>query len=717
MNLSEALDAALPEIPRKRLARDKPPAIDPNLIIREESFDGEPIIGVLQRGSGNFFRFPLAQWQLIQLFNGVRTYEEIVETFREQTGSVYTTEEISAFAEAMEAQDFWYKTPQEKNLAMSERLMAQRSRRAQRTQKFNIAHITFSGWDPDVYLTWLDGVVGRVIYNPWSVLAVVALFAFEVSVFVGHWNVIGPDIPVYYTFSNKTFADFVEFWILLFFLGFIHESAHGLTCKHFGGQVHSMGLLFLYLTPCFYADVTESWIYATRVQRLWTIIAGIWTEMVVCGIAMFIWVNSAPGYWLHDLMYKVILITGVAVIVMNLNPLLKLDGYYFLTEAIGIPDLKERSSAFVTEWVQSKILRLPVIVTPIPRKRAPLFVLYALLSGAYSYFILFVVIRFAYNVTSKALAEFALLPVGFMAFAIFRSRLRSVRSVAREVWDRMTFSGSIIQRHGLWIAALLGLLIILPLWRDRESAYFIVEPANPVTVHSAIGGKVDAVYVKGGQQVRTGDALLKMTSVDAAALHAQAAAFTGASHFRSFEAQLQGQSIGAAAAEQVAATQSRALSGEVQASLVVRSPIHGVVLNPDPDSLLDSPIATGQPLLTVADDGPRLVRLYIPFSALKRILPHSEVLLMPPGRLTVVRLRISSLDGQAVGLPSGLIGKSQYKGVQLPTFYSARIALPASIAGLPLGTAGTAKILGARRSIFERCVRGGLDVLHQHLWW
>lgn len=717
MNLSEALDAALPEIPRKRLARDKPPAVDPNLILREESFDGEPVIGVLQRENGNFFRFPLAQWQLIQLFNGARTYDEIAEAYREQTGVDYSPDEIGAFAEGMEAQDFWYKTPQEKNLAMSERLMAQRNRRAHRTQKVNIAHITFSAWDPNLYFDRLDALVGRFIYNPWCVLAAIALFAFEVFVFIAHWNVIGPDIPVYYTFSTKTLADFAEFWILLFCLGFIHESAHGLTCKHFGGEVHAMGLMFLYLTPAFYVDVTESWIYATRVQRLWTIIAGIWIETVVCGIAMFVWVNSAPGYWLHDLMYKVILITGVAVIVMNLNPLLKLDGYYFLTEAIGIPDLKERSTAFVTEWVQSKVLRLPVIVTPIPRKRAPLFISYALLSGAYSYLVLFAVIHLAYNIAFKVMAELALLPIGFMAFAIFRSRLRSLRKLAHEVWSNMTFSGSFIQRHGISIAALIGLLIILPLWRDRQDAYYVVEPANPITVHSAIAGKVDAVYVKGGQQVHAGDALFRMTSVDAAAMYAQAAAITGASHFRSFQAQLQGQSIGTAAAEQIAASQSRALSSEVQGSLLIRSPIHGVVLNTDPDSLLGNTVATGQPLITVANDGPRLVRLYIPFSALKRILPHSEVLLMPPGRLSIVHLRLQAMDGQAASLPTDLVGKQTYKGIALPTFYSARIPLPASVAGLPLGTAGTVKILGARHSIFERCVRIGLDVVHQHIWW
>ncbi len=81
MNLSEALDAALPEITRSSANRDRPPRVDPNLITREETIDGEPVIGVLQRENANFFRFPLAQWQLAQLFDGTPSYEEIAELY------------------------------------------------------------------------------------------------------------------------------------------------------------------------------------------------------------------------------------------------------------------------------------------------------------------------------------------------------------------------------------------------------------------------------------------------------------------------------------------------------------------------------------------------------------------------------------------------------------------------------------------------------------
>ncbi len=711
MNLSEALDAALPEITRSSANRDRPPRVDPNLITREETIDGEPVIGVLQRENANFFRFPLAQWQLVQLFDGTRSYEEIAELYEQQVGFAMSADQIREFAEGMEELNFWFKTPQEKNLAMSEKLQNQRSRRANRKSRLNFAHISFSAWDPDRYLTNLDSLVGRFIYNQWSVLAVVLLFAFETSVFISHWATIGPDIGIYYSFTNKTFADFAEFWILLFVLGFIHETAHGLTCKHYGGEVHTMGLMFLYLTPAFFVDVTETWISASKVQRLWTIIAGIWIEMVVCGAAMLVWTNTPTGYWVHDLMYKVILITGVAVVVMNLNPLLKLDGYYFLTELIGIPDLKERSTAFVTEWLQSRVLRMPVEVSPIPRRRMPLYVLYALVSGAYSYLVLFTVIRFSYNVTSKLLAEFALIPVGAFAFAIFRSRLISLRATAVKLWNDKFGDGLRLRPSGFAL-----LILFVPFWRDRESAFYVVEAMKPAVVRAAIAGHIDSVMVHEGQSVHAGDPLLRMSSIDAAAMKSSADQEAGAARFQAVQAELAGRSVGTAAAGQEAATHANTLAQLAQSSLVIQAPSNGVVLTADPSALTRQSVASGQLLLTLADNGPRSVRIFIPYSALKRISPGAEVALASPGSMAILRLSLHPVEGDPVTLPPDLTGRQTYKGVELPTFYQAHMTLPEGAQGFPLGVAGNAKIYGARRSLFSRFFTIASDVVRSHVW-
>ena len=360
MNLSEALDAALPEMPKTRTALGRPPMLDPELVVREDELDGEKIIAVLQREKGNFFRLQPMQWQLACFFDGARSYEDIAELFATETGAYIAPDEVRQFADNMEEAGFWFKTAQEKNLALSQKLRDQRSRRAGRTSKVNLAHISFSAWDPDRYFDWLNGILGNLIFSSWSVMAMVLLFLFETVVFIANWSQIGPDVPLYYNFTHKSLLDLAQFWLLFLIMGFLHESAHGLTCKHYGGQVHGMGLMFMYLMPAFFCDVTEAWVSASRAQRLATIIAGIWVEMVVCGIAMVIWTNTVAGQWIHDFSYQIILITGIAVVVVNLNPLIKLDGYYFFTEFIGIPDLKERSTAFVSGWFQSRILGLPV---------------------------------------------------------------------------------------------------------------------------------------------------------------------------------------------------------------------------------------------------------------------------------------------------------------------------------------------------------------------
>ena len=714
MNLSEALDAALPEIPKARFVRNACPRLDPDLIVREDILDGEPVFGVLQRGRANFFRFQPAQWKLAQLFDGVRSFDEISSLYTAETGTYVAPEDVRFFAENMEENDFWYRTPQEKNLALSEKLMAQRGRRVQRKSKINIAHITFSAWDPDRYLTWLDRRTGRFIFSRWSVIAAVLLFLFEAAVFIAKWKLLGPDIKLYYTFTHKTVLDIVEFWVLLLALGFIHESAHGLTCKHYGGEVHSMGLMFLYLTPAFYVDVTETWISATKVQRLATIIAGIWVEMVVCGIAMIVWTNTQPGLWIHDFTYKIILITGVAVIVMNLNPLIKLDGYYFFTEFIGIPDLKERSTAFVSAWCQSRLLRLPIETPVVHKKRIPLFVLYALVSGAYSYLLLFVVVRLSYNIASHWLAELALIPAGALAFVLFGSRLRSLRDLAARTWKNNVAEWRWRPLHIAAAAAILA-LFFLPLWRDREDAVFLVEPSHSATIHAALTGRVTAILVKEGDQVTAGQPLLAMSSPSAASMRSATDSQTSSAKFQAFSAELGGASIGVGAARQTAAIHSGRLADEAQNSLILAAPINGIVLTENPGALLDQDTASGQSLLRIAESGPPIVRIFVPIFALDRIPTDAEVALIPPGHFSPIRMTLAPLEGEAVNLPPGLAARQDYKGIELPAFYSTRMQLP-SADTLPLGTAGTARIFGVRRSLFGRFVSITLNLVRAHVW-
>ncbi len=545
----------------------------------------------------------------------------------------------------------------------------------------------------------------------------VLLFVIETGVFIAKWNVIGPDLPVYYNFSKKTFYDLVEFWVLLFLIGFVHESAHGLTCKHFGGEVHSMGLMFLYLTPAFYVDVTESWISAGRLQRMATIIAGIWVEMILCAVATIVWINTQPGEWIHEMCYKLILITGIAVVVVNLNPLIKLDGYYFFAEWVRVPDLKERSTAFLMGWVQRYIFRLPVDVPVVSRRRLPLFVIYALISGAYSYFLLWMFVRFSYNVLSHWFAELALVPAAVLAFLIFRPRLRALQNFTLTFFRTGANEGKFRPtplRVALVIAVLA--LVFVPIARDRENAYFVIEPRETHQVHAGVPGRVSAVYVKEGDAVHTGQVLARLESINEAGDREEAAAQTASSQAGVFTAELQHSGLGPALAAEHAAHQNSATAREENAKLAVIAPADGVIATSNPESLLNRDVTTGETLLTIVDPLRPVARLYVPASAMDYIRVGDPISLMLPSRFTEIHGRLGTMEGSAQPLPPGFLAGEEFKGLGLSTFYATRMPLGEVSDDIRPGMSGQAKIFGVRRSLASRIVTVLANVMHTHFW-
>ncbi len=716
MNLSEALDAALPEIPKSRVLRTAPPQLDPELIVREDTLDGEQVIVVYQRSTTNIYRFPPIQWKLIQLFDGTKSYEEIAEEYSASYAPI-TAEEVRDLASGLDESNFWYRTVQEKNIAMSEKLRAERSRRSHKSVGANLAHISFSAWDPDRYLTQLDNAVGRYLYSGWFTGLVVLLFLFEAVIFVAKWPLLSHDIPLYYNFSKKGFSDLASFWLIFFTIGFFHESSHGLTCKHYGGEVHSMGFMFLYLSPCFYVDVSEAWVSNTRLQRLATIIAGIWVEMVLCGIAMIVWLNTQVGESLHNFAYQIILITGLAVIVMNLNPLIKLDGYYFLTEWIGIPDLKERSTLFLSGWVQNHILRLPVEVPIVPRRRIALFTGYAILSGAYSYMLLFVIVRLAYNIFSHFMAEWALLPAAILAFLIFRSRIRLLGKFLANFYRvrRESLLRKATPLRFAWIA-LVAVLLFAPIWRIRESAYYLVEPTGVQILRAGVQGTVRAVYVQEGQLVRKGEPLAGLDSMTFDKRSSSAQANLALASARLEDSMVYQHNLGPAMTAHSEASTMQGMSEGESRSLTVRAPFEARVISALPQTLVGANVGRGQALLTLASTGPPTVRIFVPATALNRVHAGDAVAIDTHSTFLPAWIRLAPLSGDTENLPKGILPPQKYAGIKLPAFYVSRVQLGQPVAALRPGMVGKASILDQRRSIAWRIYAVARDLLRSYVW-
>src|SRR4029078_11120903 len=111
-------------------------------------------------------------------------------------------------------------------------------------------------------------------------------------------------------------------------------------CTRVCGQFRDMGFLMLFFTPCFYANVSDAWLFPRRSQRLWVTFAGGFFELWVWSLAVFAWAPLQPGTVPHPGAYLVAVTSGVQTL-FNFNPLLKLDGYYLLSDWLGVVNLRE----------------------------------------------------------------------------------------------------------------------------------------------------------------------------------------------------------------------------------------------------------------------------------------------------------------------------------------------------------------------------------------
>jgi len=190
----------------------------------------------------------------------------------------------------------------------------------------------------------------------------------------------------------------------------------------------------------------------------------------------------------HTLAYKIMMVTGIGVSLLNLNPLIKLDGYYIFCELIGEPDFKERTSAYLAGWTRKHLFGMPAEVEYIPLRRRPFYLVYAVLSAIYGYLLLTFLMGFTFNVLHSYSPAWAFAPAALMGYWVFRERIHSSGRFTKLFYlDKKERVWSWLKpwRFGALAAAVL-LLLFLPIWPDFEEGAFVLEPARQAVVHAAV---------------------------------------------------------------------------------------------------------------------------------------------------------------------------------------------------------------------------------------
>ncbi|MCA1612151.1 MAG: hypothetical protein LC780_15150, partial [Acidobacteria bacterium] len=408
------------------------PSLRKDLTIRRQVQLGEVMWIVKDPREMAFYRFKEIQWRLIHLFDGSRTHSEILAEFNRRAGrNPVDLAMVLEWDELLRRMDLIELTAAERSLTLLDKFRTLREETAEaKSEGFNPFFIMFHVLDPDRILTRTVKYV-RWIWSPPMVALTCIASLWTVGVFIRNWQPIWAGTMDLYHFFGKPLLDVLHFFFILSIIGAIHEFSHGYVCKMYGGEVHDIGLVLFYFTPAFYCSTSDSFMFPSRWQRLWVTVAGIYVEAIICSTATALWLLSYPDSFLHQFAYKTMLLTGFSTIFFNINPLIKIDGYYALSSVLQLQDLREASFKLLSTGFQKYVLRLPVEIPAMTRRKRRLCVVYGVLAAVYTASVMFVIGKLFNNLYTKYFPDIAAFLLMLTLFYLFRKRLRKAARIAK----------------------------------------------------------------------------------------------------------------------------------------------------------------------------------------------------------------------------------------------------------------------------------------------
>lgn len=302
-------------------------------------------------------------------------------------------------------------------------------------------------------------------------------------------------------------------WVVMILVKVVHEFGHGLSCKHFGGEVHEMGAMFILFSPFLFCNATDSWTFRNKRERLIVTFGGIYLELFLASIAAALWVLTSPGTFNH-ICFNVMTVCSVMTIFFNANPLMRFDGYYALSDIVEIPNLKQRGdqalitrvAGFFTGGVGVKRDQL------VDSFKVPVLI-YAFASYLWTFTVAFRMLSAIGNMLQPygldrifQTASGITLIAGIVAPPIMVGyHIRNLLKLNREVPG---FSKTVYTRL-LIGAALLFLILCIPVPLTVRSSCF-VEGSNKVHISSTASGYLREILVHDGDHVLEGAPLARL---------------------------------------------------------------------------------------------------------------------------------------------------------------------------------------------------------------
>lgn len=360
--------------------------------------------------------------------------------------------------------------------------------------------VRLPGIDPNRQLDRLVEFLQPII-SPVTLIVVVIGMIVGLGISLTYFDQLALDLSTAWP-KLKTGQGLMTLLVVVALTKIIHELAHAIACKYFGGDVLEMGVMFLFGVPCLYCDASDAWLLDQRWKRVLVSAAGMLAELAIASVLSIVWLFSTDGR-VQDVCVIVMAVCSVTTVLLNGNPLLRYDGYFILADLAGIPNLATESAAQVRSWIRRLLWGLD---DHLPSDR-PMFVgLYGIVSSLYRIWLYSMIAWVFYKLAQQyqldrfysliVATAFILILWKWVRLAVARPAERESASRSRPIAIAVSLAGS------GWIIG----LIPLP---HSVTAPMLIEPAAASQIFVTRPGRmVDAL--QSGSTVDVGTVIARL---------------------------------------------------------------------------------------------------------------------------------------------------------------------------------------------------------------
>ena len=352
-------------------------ALRAGVVTRRQNYRGERWIVLENPFSNQFFRLRPEAFEFVARLRPDRTVEEV---WRE------CLERFPDHAPGQEAviqlltQLYFSNLLQYDEAADATQLFERHKKRRRRelgAQWMNVMFMRFPLLDPDRFLVRTLPLVGRFI-APLGALLWLAVVGFGLKM-------VAENAPALWDETQSMLApsNLPLLYLVLIFVKTAHEFGHAYFCRKWGGEVHVMGVMLMIFTPVPYVDATASWGFRSHGRRALVGAAGMIVEVFIAALAAQVWARTGAGV-AHNIAHNIMFVASVSTLVFNLNPLLRFDGYYILSDLLQQPNLHQKSTGHLSYLAERYLFGVKKATTPAQtRAEAWGFATFGVASGIY----------------------------------------------------------------------------------------------------------------------------------------------------------------------------------------------------------------------------------------------------------------------------------------------------------------------------------------------